>query len=301
MPQQLEPVEHDPFNIGVPVPVEHNPFVPKRLTPADVGNVYVDPMTGATESQLEAGGAKFGRIVGAVGQGLLDWIETPGRAYREGLSPEEEGNWGAGTGLGMVGGARLPGGAPFGSLGSSGAKLVQPGVQEIVKAADMRHAGGKATADEIRAALQQVLKADDGYNYGLRVTPEPLKVGERAPPSKQFYADFVDEMHPTFGREAYPDHGIDLVGPSVIGVKSTEDIERALMGSGFIPVPANRVWGSNRVPDYSTEGRYVSLLRSPKREVGYDPGEWLLPNADVVATWRRGLQPVDHDPFATVQ
>jgi hypothetical protein len=35
-------------------------------------------------------------------------------------------DWAAQTALGMVGGARLPGSAPEGALGSSGAKLVQP-------------------------------------------------------------------------------------------------------------------------------------------------------------------------------
>jgi len=89
----------------------------------------VDPMTGAVMNPTPRAQGKFGRVVEGIGAGLRDWAMLPGRAYKEGLTPEEEVAWAAPTAMGMVGASRLPGGAPPGSLGAAGGgKLIQPDV-----------------------------------------------------------------------------------------------------------------------------------------------------------------------------
>jgi hypothetical protein len=62
--------------------------------------------------------------------GIYEAGAMPGRAFGTvpggPPTPEEEANWGAGTAFGMLGASRIPGGAPAGSVGAGGAKLVQP-------------------------------------------------------------------------------------------------------------------------------------------------------------------------------
>lgn len=79
---------------------------------ADGGEI--DPLTGAVSPSPYAQ-EKFGRIADAVGSGLRNWVETPGRAMREGITTEDAVNWAAPTAVGMVGSP----GVPIGALGSS--------------------------------------------------------------------------------------------------------------------------------------------------------------------------------------
>ena len=54
---------------------------------------------------------KTQRILSAIGQGLKDWVETPGRALRGETTPEDAYQWGPATAFGMIAGSKLPGGA----------------------------------------------------------------------------------------------------------------------------------------------------------------------------------------------
>jgi hypothetical protein len=163
----------------------------------------------------------------------------------------------------------------------------EPGGAEGFAEGGDHFANPAATPDNIRDAIKRALDADDGYHYGLRVTEAPLSVGERAPPSKTWYSDFISEDHPTFGREEFPDHNTELPGTSTIKLRSPEDIEYALMAAGVTPMEylkANK--GHYRISLY--HGRYVSLLRSKEAIRGNDPGEAILPDADVVGAWDKG-------------
>ncbi|HKI60830.1 MAG TPA: hypothetical protein VKA31_00915, partial [Mariprofundaceae bacterium] len=141
-----------------------------------------------------------------------------------------------------------------------------------------------AIADEMRETIASALASGDGYNYGLRVTDAPLAVGETAPPSRTWYSDFISEEHDTFGREAFPDHDTPLSGSSAIGLRDERDIEAALRAADVTPM-------KYLVPSpYGHSlylGAYVSLVRSEERTPGNDPGEWILPNAEVVQTWTK--------------
>jgi hypothetical protein len=128
-------------------------------------------------------------------------------------------------------------------------------------------------ANEVEQAIRQRLADDPDSYYGLRVTETPLEVGRAAPPSKNWYQDFISEDHPDYGREAFPLHGTDLPGPSVVGLKTPDDIQRALKAAALLPS-----W--NYYP-----GNHVSLIRGLDRVSGEDPGEWIIPNGEVVATW----------------
>ena len=88
----------------------------------------IDPMTGAVMNPSPYAQGKFERILGKIGGGLRDWFQTPGRAFKEGLTPEEATNWGAGTALSMLGvGAPVAMTAPArgASAGIFGGKLAE--------------------------------------------------------------------------------------------------------------------------------------------------------------------------------
>jgi hypothetical protein len=139
--------------------------------------------------------------------------------------------------------------------------------------------------EDIRRALVEAIQ-QGGYR-GLRVTPTPLKVGERAPPSKQWFEDFISEDHPVFGREQFPEHGMPLKGPSVIGVRGQDDVEHALRAAGVLPMS----WTTRSPYSGYYDGPYVSLIRSNRKIGGHDPGEWILPNGEVVASWAKATEP----------
>ena len=88
----------------------------------------VDPITGAVMNPSPYAQGKFERIASAIGGGMRDWLATPGRAYKEGLAPEEATNWGASTALSMLGvGAPVAMTAPArgASVGIFGGKLAE--------------------------------------------------------------------------------------------------------------------------------------------------------------------------------
>jgi len=91
----------------------------------------VDPLTGVPFAPSGEAQGKFGRIADAIVGGLRNWVETPGRALRGEMQPEEAYEWGPGTALSMVTGARLPGGA----VGSGMARLTPPahGANRVVR------------------------------------------------------------------------------------------------------------------------------------------------------------------------
>lgn len=123
----------------------------------------------------------------------------------------------------------------------------------------------------LRNAVKEAISANDGY-YGLRITEGPLTVGEKAPNSRQWYQDFISDNDPFYGRERFPDHNQDLGGPSTYGVTSENAIDFMLGGNtGAKPYTGN----------------HYSLIRSDTRHLGRDPGEWILPDGNVVATWER--------------
>ena len=84
----------------------------------------VDPLTGAPFAPSGEAQGKFGRIADAIVGGLRNWVETPGRAYKEGLSREEAADWGAGTAFGMLGvGTPAAMLGAKGTVGAAGGKL----------------------------------------------------------------------------------------------------------------------------------------------------------------------------------
>ena len=145
------------------------------------------------------------------------------------------------------------------------------------KMATSSRGSAMSVKDDIAAAVRAALDKNDGYSYGLRVTEEPLEAGKTAPPSKQWYQDFSEDV-PGQGWDRYPDHNTDLPGPSTIGVQSIDDLETALSMAGFDPVNLKHGY---------YYGDHVSLIRSPDRISGRDHLEWILPNGEVVATWNK--------------
>jgi len=135
------------------------------------------------------------------------------------------------------------------------------------------HEAGSISSDQaLRNAVKEAIAANDGYYYGLRITDTPLDVGKKAPNSRQWYQDFIAENDSHFGRDRFPDHNTDLGGPSTYGVTSEGALDFML-------------GGANGVKPYT--GNHYSLIRSDKRQYGKDPGEWILPDGEVVASWQR--------------
>jgi hypothetical protein len=78
----------------------------------------LDPFNiGATEMSNTPMDTRGGWMLSAIAEGLRQWIETPGRAMREGITTEQAVNWAAPTSLGMLGLSRIPGVAAEGTLG----------------------------------------------------------------------------------------------------------------------------------------------------------------------------------------
>lgn len=75
------------------------------------GSLDIDPMTGVPLEVSPTAVAKAGRIARAVGGGVRDMIEFPGRAMREGMTTGQAVDWAAPVALGMVGTPAVPGGA----------------------------------------------------------------------------------------------------------------------------------------------------------------------------------------------
>jgi hypothetical protein len=92
---------------------------------ADLAGAY-DPLTGMPATLSPHAQGKFNRIADALVGGLRDWIATPGRAMREGITTEQAADWAAPTALGMIGASRFPGAAPAEAVGATGGRLVQP-------------------------------------------------------------------------------------------------------------------------------------------------------------------------------
>lgn len=132
-------------------------------------------------------------------------------------------------------------------------------------------------AKEITDYFHTLLAENPEAYHGLRITPSPLIEGKKAPPSRQWYGDFISDDHEVFGREAFPDHGRELPGPSVIGVQKPEDIERALKYAGLGSKPFHQgYFGDN-----------VSVISGGERIYGEDPHEWILPEGVVLKSWAK--------------
>lgn len=146
---------------------------------------------------------------------------------------------------------------------------------------------GVMTRDELASSitnkLREALDAGDGYRYGVRVTKDPLTPGEVAPPSKNWYPDFISDDHPYHGRAQYPDHGTDLAGPATVGIRSLEDIADALAVAGLTRLPDG---AKNRFGKGIYGGDHISIIRSKEVVDGVDPGEWIMPNGEVVSSWK---------------
>lgn len=190
-------------------------------------------------------------------------------------------------GLGTTGMA-LADATPAGSLFAlqEGARARDPQAMSLAAMGLLPGAGaagktGMAIEDEIRSALQNAIAVKKYKHIGLRVTEKPLVVGEKAPPSMNYYQDFVSEDHPDFGRSAFPLHMTPLPGPSVVGVTGAQDIDTALAAAKLGP-KAN--W-------HYYPGDHVSIIGSNKRLKGEDAGEWVLPDGVVLSAFDKSKSP----------
>jgi hypothetical protein len=119
---------------------------------------------------------------------LYDFGAMPGRAFGTvpggPPTPEEEANWGAGTALGMLGAARLPGGAPAGAVGAGGAKLVQPD-QGI-----FAYHSSPYTFDKFDLSKIGTGEGAQAYGHGIYAAENPAVSGQGGQYWNQFFGRF---------------------------------------------------------------------------------------------------------------
>jgi hypothetical protein len=120
--------------------------------------------------------------------------------------------------------------------------------------------------EQIEATIRQHMEADPDYIYGIRVTGDPLTVGSKAPNSRVW-----DDG------EVLPDEY--LSGPSVMGLSSPDDITAALAKARLGDYLAATKYGRGYYP-----GDHISLIRGFEKDYGVDPGEWIIPGGEVVAS-----------------
>ncbi len=123
----------------------------------------------------------------------------------------------------------------------------------------------------LAAAVRAALDDPNSY-YGIRVTEEPLRVGDRAPESRQWYQDYDSDARlytPEELAARYPDHNEPLGGTSTVGLTSANDLDA-------IRQNANNYFGN-----------HMAVVRGKKYTHGNDPGEWVIPDAEVVAAATR--------------
>jgi len=161
---------------------------------ADQSSYEIDPLTGAVMNPSPYAQGKFERITGKIGAGLRDWFQTPGRAYQEGLSPEEETAWGGGTGFGMLGvGAPLAmtgparvgiAGGRLGSVADQAAKFPQyaerypevgPPVMQIDKASGKEYLAKQNTPQADAFAKERARIIADMRENGYEPYFDPAK------------------------------------------------------------------------------------------------------------------------------
>lgn len=148
------------------------------------------------------------------------------------------------------------------------------GTEEAILSKGYERATGPRLPDDVRAAVERALAENDYYHYGLRVHDEPLKVGGRAPPSRQWIEG-----------DPVPDEV--LGGTSTMGLRSAADVEHALRSAEITPMDYVKALQTSPYKHSTYPGQNVSLLRSDRRSYGNDPGEWILPDAEVMATWAK--------------
>jgi hypothetical protein len=187
----LQPVDHDPF--AQLAPVDHDPFL-------------------GTPAPSEYAQAKFNRIADAVIGGLRQWIETPGRAMREGITTEQAADWAAPTAFGMMGvGAPLAmtGAVPKGAVaGMFGGRLALTADNvKLARAEDMAARG--TTRDSIWHETGWFKGADGEWRFEIPGDDRAGVFGlspERQANSTQQIGEFSKEI---IGKEnrglRYPD------------------------------------------------------------------------------------------------
>lgn len=152
------------------------------------GALDVDPMTGMPVEVPQAHIDKAGRIAKAVGQGLKHWIETPGRAMREGITSEEAADWGAGTAFGMLGVGTPAGMLGPSAVGAAGGRLGRPKVpmDEASRLARMEEQGWQAPWYHGSMRMDRVI--EKGQLNPKRATSGPMPFFTDSPEMASGYA-----------------------------------------------------------------------------------------------------------------
>ena len=104
-------------------------------------------------------------------QGLLDWFMKPGKAYKEGLTPDEEGEFAFNTALGEVGGTLFKGS----NIPSQVGKAIAPTIKEfdagVMEPAAQRHIA------EVESSLRELVKTQPITSVELKPIAEASELG----------------------------------------------------------------------------------------------------------------------------
>ncbi|HEX5508933.1 MAG TPA: hypothetical protein VFX37_10560 [Pseudolabrys sp.] len=116
-------------------------------------------------------------------------------------------------------------------------------------------------ANKIRNEVSNVIANGEHEYYGLRVTQDPIDPNNIQPSRVWINGKPTQEF---------------LSGPSAIGIRSEQDIERALKNAGY---------GNEPGPFY--HGEHVALIGGNRIEHGEDYGEYIFHDPTVIGQWRK--------------
>jgi hypothetical protein len=192
------------------------------------------------------------------------------------------------TGGGLL--ARMPDGSPRQPVPAPHTNwLSDPVLADIATRYELRPDG--ALSEHVARAISG---ADGTYEYGIRTTPYKVDPGKTMPDSTQWYQDAdpvpwreltkddrmtvrdamdgqlsMDEIKARSWDPNYLDHGEPLGGASAIGILRPDTPPNVAAGRGY--------------ESYGSDGDFVHLIRSRYGKDGYDSGERILSDAEVVA------------------
>jgi hypothetical protein len=223
------------------------------------GSAGLDPFNiGATEMSADPMGTRGGRMLSALAQGLRDWIETPGRAMRDGMTTEQAVGWAAPTAMGMVGAP----GAPAGAVGSGMARMGAGGKWNPLNEAELfkvlkrerleRHGGGthKVYTSEFARDADRPFRTE--WNRSVAEARAGIK-GDALLAADNFAREVRPHAGPTRLEQLWPDDPIsprpmssyDFSAPRGMTPKEQMSIADLLATFGLAGVPAAGVFGAS--------------------------------------------------------
>lgn len=201
-------------------------------------------------------GTRGGRMLSALGSGLRDFIEKPGRAMREGITTEQAVDWAAPTAMGMVGAPGAPGGAVGSGMARMGAggkwhPLNEAELHKVLKREKLeKHGSGTVRVFPSQEAIDATRKPLTAWERKVAEARAGIK-GDALLAADNFAREVRPHAGPTRLEQVWPDdplspRALSSYNPPPRGMTSKEQMSLAdlLSTFGIGAVPAAGVVGA---------------------------------------------------------